>query len=403
MTLNLLSQFIKSNHYDVRISHNGRWIDQKCAPDEISFVANCVVKYLEDNHTTTFISPSVWRSPYARANVQGYFAKPDPHNLLATDEYNKFFRQPLKMFSAAGILSECKSGSTIVFSVKNKPALEFIAQDDWKDFEFLCLYIEKTLRDSDLWDPFESFFDAQDSHYYDVVKEAFAQFCYNYTPIRNQKETARIFAKVLNPLAFKYKKFGTMRGHISQRKIHFSDLRYNRDNFRDVGKEKDVTRQEAAAKQQEEEVLPLWAQHKTSKAKKEVKQYNQDTNGGFTEVPSINSHGPATQMHHMFMESVFPSISDFRENVVALTPTQHMTMAHPNNNTSKIDPDFQRVCLLAKMNNVKLNILKNVGQSGFYDFNRLMEVLDVGFGVDKFQDVPVNDFTTVQHMIDAQY
>ena len=80
-----------------------------------------------------------------------------------------------------------------------------------------------------------------------------------------------------------------------------------------------------------------------------------------------------------------------------------MTMAHPNNNTSKIDPDFQRVCLLAKMNNVKLNILSKVGQAGFYDFDRLMEVLNVGFGVDEFQDVPVNDFTTVQHMIDAQY
>ena len=232
MTLNLLSNFIASQNYDIRISRNGRWIDQKCAPDEISFVANCVVKYLDTHNITSFDSPSIWRSSFASANVQGVFTKPDPKNVLATDEYNKFFRQPLKMFSAAGILSESRPrGNKIVFSVRNKPALEFIAQNTWNAFEFLCLYIEKTLRDSDLWDSFESFFDAQDSHYYSVVKEAFSQFCYKYTPINNQKETARIFAKVLNPLALKFKKFGTRGGHISKKKIHLADLSYNRENF----------------------------------------------------------------------------------------------------------------------------------------------------------------------------
>jgi hypothetical protein len=180
------------------------------------------------------------------------------------------------------------------------------------------------------------------------------------------------------------------------------ELKYNRKNFSDIGKDKGVTRQEAAAITSVP-VFSRWATHKSSKAKSDVNQYNQAYNGGFTEVPSIHSHGQATQMHHMFMQSQFPGISDFRENIVALTPTQHMTLAHPGNNTSKIDPDFQRVCLLAKMNNVKLNILNHVGQYGFYDFNRLMEVLDVGFGLNAFQDVPENDFTTVQQMIDAQY
>ena len=60
--------------------------------------------------------------------------------------------QPLKMMSAAGILSETKNGIAILFKVENLHALEFIAQSDWNAYEFLCLYIEKTLKDSDVLD-----------------------------------------------------------------------------------------------------------------------------------------------------------------------------------------------------------------------------------------------------------
>lgn len=399
MTINLLSQFLDEQKFDIRISNNGRWIDQKCTPDEVSFVANCVVDYLQKNNRTTFYSPEIWKSDFARVNVQGYFSKPDPHKVSATDEYNKFFRQPLKMMSAAGILSETKNGIAILFKVENLHALEFIAQSDWNAYEFLCLYIEKTLKDSDLWDSFASFFDAQMSHYYDKVKCAFRDFCFKYTPIANEREAARIFAKVINPLACKYKKCGTQGGHMSTGKIHFTDLKYNRENFRDVGKSKDETRQEADVLLS----IPAWGLHKSTKAKNEVSKFNLETNAGFSEVQSFNSAGSATQMHHIFMQSQYPSISDFRENIVALTPTQHLTMAHPNNNTSKIDPGFQRVCLLAKMQNIKLNTMNNVGEHGFYDFGRFMEVLDIGFGLDVFQTIPTNDFVNVQHTIDAQY
>ena len=34
MTNNLLQQFINDQCYDVRVTRNGRWIDQKCAFDD---------------------------------------------------------------------------------------------------------------------------------------------------------------------------------------------------------------------------------------------------------------------------------------------------------------------------------------------------------------------------------
>lgn len=398
MTKNLLAEFMDGQIYDIRQTHNGRWIDQKCTPDEVRFVSACIVEFLIKTGKKSFTNKDIWMSDFARENVTGYFSKPDPKNISATDEYNKFFRQPMKMLSAAEILSESlPNGVQIVFTVENRPALEYVAQSDWNAYEFLCLYIEKTLKDSDLWDDFASFFDVQTPYYFQRLKDKFTQFCYTYTPINNRAEAARIFAKVLNPIACVRKKHGTERGRISSHRVSYVDLRYNRENWRDVGKPKEQTRQEAAG------TVPAWTAHKSNKIKTEVNRFNRDVNGGLSEVLSSHSSGLATQMHHMFMQSQFPVISDFRENIVALTPTQHLTMAHPNNNTSKINKDFQRVCLLAKLKTIQHNIVHGIGDPGFYDFGRFMDVLDVGFGVEVFSEIPENDFTSVQQTIDGLY
>ena len=159
MTPNLLARFINSHTYDIRQSGNGRWIDQKCALDSVCFVADCILEYIRAGSVQPFQSPDIWKSEYAVANVQAFFGKPDPLIPSTMDEYNKFFRQPMKMLAAAGVLSEYKVGNAIQFSVSNLDVLEYIALRERNSYEFLCLYIEKTLTDSGLWDSFESFFD----------------------------------------------------------------------------------------------------------------------------------------------------------------------------------------------------------------------------------------------------
>ena len=400
MTPEILQHFIHSHTYDIRITGNGRWIDQKCAPDEVHFVALCVVTYLKKTGKNTFHSPEIWKSDFAITMVQNSFSKPDPNNKTATDEYNKFFRQPLKMLSAAGVLSESiVNGNTIEFGVMNKWALEFVAESDWNAYLFLCLYIEKTLKDSDIWDPFESFFEQQDKNHFIRLKNIFIDFCIQYTPMNQRVEPARIFAKVLNPLACKFKKCGTARGQISRKKMLFTDLKYKRENWRDVEKSKDETRRDAASGI----VVETWVSHNSTKAKSEVRDFNAKVNDGLTEVVSQHSSGPATHMHHIFMESSYPGISDFHENIIALTPTQHMVLAHPNGNTSQVEPQFQRLCLLAKLNAIRNNISYNVGTPGFYDFDRFMEVLDNGFSIDAFTGISTNDFAAVRDCIEAQY
>ena len=143
MTSNILQRFLDEHDYDVRKTGNGRWIDQ-------------------NGGRQPFQSPDIWHSEYAIQNVQHLFGKPDPTIRTTLDEYNKFFRQPMKMLAAAGVLRE--DGvvhNTIQFSVENMDVLEYIALRERNSFEFLCLYIEKTLKDSGLWDSFETFFEDQ--------------------------------------------------------------------------------------------------------------------------------------------------------------------------------------------------------------------------------------------------
>ena len=87
----MVEAFVNEHNYDVRISGNGRWIDQKCALDAVCFVADCIVDYIRNGGKQPFQSPDIWRSEYAIANVQYIFGKPDPLTPTTLDEYNKFF------------------------------------------------------------------------------------------------------------------------------------------------------------------------------------------------------------------------------------------------------------------------------------------------------------------------
>lgn len=48
MNNNLIMKFLEEQQYDIRVSGNGRWIDQKCAFDAVCFVADCIMDYIQN-------------------------------------------------------------------------------------------------------------------------------------------------------------------------------------------------------------------------------------------------------------------------------------------------------------------------------------------------------------------
>lgn len=403
MTPNLLSKFINNHNYDIRKSGNGRWIDQKCALDAVCFVADCILDYVRNDGKQPFQSPDIWKSEYSVKNVQLWFGKPDPLKSSTLDEYNKFFRQPLKMLSAAGVLrEEGVIKNTIQFSIENIHVLEYIALRERNSFEFLCLYIEKTLQDSGLWDSFESFFDEQNKETFDLVKESFSDFCIKHTPINTKREANRIFIKVLNPLACKNHKRGTVRGRLSDSNITYDKIMYNQPNWSDIqrGKDKNVARGDFRILAEKDSRY----EYRVSRAMKNLRRFNDKFNNGNSEIVDRFSVGEkATHMHHIFPRNQFQEIAEYIENLIALTSGQHLQKAHPNGNTQKIDVDYQYLCLICKTESIRKNILENEGQTMIYSFDDFMYVLDVGLKSDYFSHLPTNDFSSVVVGIEINY
>lgn len=400
--MSLYDEFLCRYDYDIRKSGDARWIDQKCTYDVVSIISDCINEYLENSNVEEFTVSDIWHSDYARENVISIFSKPDPE-LKAGSEYDKYFGQPIKLLGYSHVLNVRKEKNRYYYSINNKEILDKIALRPMNALNFLYEYISKVLSDSGLMEAFEDFFRIQNKDAYKDVRDKFIRFTINNTKINGETECGRIFTKVINPLAFKLKKLGTEKGRMSKFTITLNDLQYNRSNWRDElsGKDKLVTRSEYEPTVEQIQARAL-ATYTVNKAKKAVRKFNDIFNDGKTEVCQSTEIVNATQAHHIFAQSDYPSIADFIENLIMLTPNQHFSMAHPNNNTQYIDKDFQYICLIAKSTRIHDDLTSNRSEK-FYDFDDYKYVLNTGLETDEFSEIGYLDFASIVNKIDYFY
>lgn len=154
----------------------------------------------------------------------------------------------------------------------------------------------------------------------------------------------------------------------------YSDLMYNRKNWRDLNKEKTMTRQEAV---EEVDVVQQEAYNAyyVQKAMNLLRKIQVDS-----EVNDQWGNGEATQIHHIFPKSEFPQIAHYIENLIKLTATQHYTKAHPNNRTQQINKDYQLTCLLAKADTIDRSLQKYGDK--FYRKESFIYVIKIGLSKD---------------------
>ena len=407
MTDNEVIEFLNSRNYDIRISHNARWIDQKCTPDVTWSIADFVLNYA-DNVKDTFTVKEIWTSEYAKLTIAETYSKPGTDEATAENEYDKVFSQPLAMFCYAGILEDICRGKRHLYRIKNRELLEYIARNDIYALRFLYNYIEKVLRDSGLFDKVEAYFNFQDKIHFNLLKSAFIDFYHTYTPVQYDYEPKRIFTKVLNPLAFRYGKRGTEHGKMSANRITKSDMMYNRDNFRDVYSEKpkEVSRQDWLVLHPEIDVRNGYFEQMMTSSKRILRQYITAVRSGISEltqfVNEFEDRQPATQLHHIFPKNEFPEIMHFLENLIALTPNQHYGFAHPNNNTQMIDITAQKILLVAKTCSIKANVTSEL-EDHIFTFENLLYVLSVGWEDSSVLEIENNNFCEVLHAITYHY
>ena len=346
-----IERYFKHFDFDIRETHNARFLDQKVTPDVLSIVIDCTLTYIQNNNIDEFTSTDIRTSDYSNENIIDIFGKTDVNNPKAKNEYDKFFHQPLKALASAKILKETKRGRQIYFTILNREILEYISVKEKNSLEFLNIYLEKVLRDSSIWHLFENFFNYPTKDNFDFLKVQYEIFIIQHTPINGKTEVRRIFPKILNTLSFKRKKHGTIKGRFSKDIITRDELMYNRRNWKDISKKKGETRKEyeLRAKNEVENIKIAYVKYTLNKAKNIIKKLHLTT----SEVTDEFANGEATQIHHIFMKSQYPEISSYLENLILLTATQHFTQAHPNNNTSLINKDYQLLCLLAKSESIQ--------------------------------------------------
>lgn len=401
--MNIYKEFLNKHNYDIRVSGDARWIDQKCTFDVVSIIADCICEYVDGVEDCEFTVSDIWHSEYTRENVIEIFSKPDPE-FKAGNEYDKYFGQPIKLLGYSKVLSVRKNRNRYFYSINNKEILEKIALRPMDALNFLYEYISKVLEDSGILDNFKEFFDEQTKESYKKVRDMFIDFTIGNTKINGKTECGRIFTKVINPLAFKLRKKGTERGRLSSYVIKLNDLQYNRSNWRDElsGKEKGLTRLDYERNNLIDTQARALAKYAVNKAKKAIRNYNDKFYESKSEVIQQSEKLAATQAHHIFPQSDYPDIADYIENLIMLTPNQHYSMAHPNNNTQYIDKDFQYICLISKSHRIFEDLTsKNINK--IYNFDDYKYVLNTGLETDEFASVEYLDFASIINKIDYFY
>lgn len=401
--MNIYKEFLNKHNYDIRVSGDARWIDQKCTFDVVSIIADCICEYVDGVEDCEFTVSDIWHSEYTRENVIEIFSKPDPA-FKAGNEYDKYFGQPIKLLGYSKVLSVRKNRNRYFYSINNKEILEKIALRPMDALNFLYEYISKVLEDSGILDNFKEFFDEQTKESYKKVRDMFIDFTIGNTKINGKTECGRIFTKVINPLAFKLRKKGTERGRLSSYVIKLNDLQYNRSNWRDElsGKEKGLTRLDYERNNPIDTQARALAKYAVNKAKKAIRNYNDKFYESKSEVIQQSEKLAATQAHHIFPQSDYPDIADYIENLIMLTPNQHYSMAHPNNNTQYIDKDFQYICLISKSHRIFEDLTsKNINK--IYNFDDYKYVLNTGLETDEFASVEYLDFASIINKIDYFY
>ena len=355
-----LEKLLNSKNYDIRISNDARFMDQKCTPDVVCIIADCVMNLRESESEKEFTVQDIWYSQYFIKNVKAIFNKPSATNPTTRSEYDKFIQQPLRLLAYAGVLDIEKRGTKNFYKVVNLTVLEYISLKDRNSYNFLYQYFIKVMADSGLL----KFFNEYKNKYekgklilddFEDLQKRFIKFIIGNTAINGDVEVRRIYPKLLNIFACENNLPGSIKGRMSDNEFYYTDLMYNRKNWRDISKDKTISRQEGSAESEQNIVIDtVFNAYLVQKAMNQIRKMYSES-----EVKDQWANGDATQIHHIFPKRKFPQLAHYLENLIKLTATQHYTKAHPNNKTDAINLDYQLVCLLAKSESIEKSLKKN--------------------------------------------
>lgn len=348
--------------------------EQKTTPDLLWCVSHVILDLIKGNPSKIFLDRDIRKSSIFNSLMLDYFSKASQVN--AENEYNKVSSYQLGVLAFAGILQQVDNHPK-KYKVKEFKILEYLAINDLNTSKFLCEYTDKFIFDNGFGSLFDKYNQNSNQNNYLRVKEAYWNWAKINTAVKgiDRRHTDRVFNKLFNVYCYKNRIPGEDASNIITGPCPYSFLLYNRTNFRDKDKPSGITRQ-----QYQNEVLSeiekngvVEAFQTKIKDTVRLKHGNdseiQDRSFGY--IPNSGIH-----VHHILPRHSYPQFSLTKENLICLTPGQHLSFAHIKANTRTINRKFQMICLKKKFEHIKT--LLETGDN-FYDLKEFIKVLNICF------------------------
>lgn len=384
-----LDQFFENINLEKTNQHPGTYFEQKTTPDLLWAVAQVILDVTKNDRNLIFKDQDIRSSSLFNSLMSEYFSKPEQRE-DTENEYNKVSSYQLGLLTFAGILEEIDSRPK-KFKIKELEILKILAVNDLSALKFLSKYVEKFIFDNNLNETFERYKSSSNQENYNLAKDAFWDWARTHTRVRgdDRRHTYRVFNKIFNIYAHTNRVSGEYKARIVRGVCPYSFLVYNRSNFRDEEKPTDISRQNYA-KQLQKQIDTEGVIHTlVAKAKQAITLRHplsevRGENLGYEENAGIH-------IHHILPESAYPQFSFFRENLISLTPGQHLSRAHPQGNTHRVNPEFQLVCLIAKISDIDTSIQRG---DGFYRISNFIQMVDAKFNLNLPENTPADQIKT---------
>lgn len=146
----------------------------------------------------------------------------------------------MKLLAYAHVLNVDIVKGSLTFSVVNEDLLDYISRKDSNAYNFLYCYFMKVMADSGFIKFFDEYAKASVSDPIaarDELYERYYRFINGNTPTHSKLDIRRMFHKVFNVFAVENHLHGS-----NGKLIYYSDLMYNKKNWRDLDKDKTLTR-----------------------------------------------------------------------------------------------------------------------------------------------------------------
>jgi len=350
--MDLKQYFLNKNLKKTKLI-SGVYFEQKITPDLLSFASQCILEFVGENASKSFSDADLRSLDFYKMILKDFLSKPSDTE-ETNNEYNKVISYQLGFLTFGGVLKEVGQRPKR-YEVANLEMLKYIGLHERQALLFIEAYIEKFIVDNELTELFNSYKESPTQKSYEDLKGEFYLWAKENTNVRtdDKKHTFRVFNKIFNFFTHKHSLPGQYLSRVKPGPNPYLNIIYNRVNFRDKNKAKNVSRNDFA-----ETYDPSsdsgYISYLIGKAKDEIrKRYPTTEMAGVDEFPSEG--GSIVQVHHIFPAAYFQEFASSKENLISITPGQHNTHGHAGN-THRINPKFQLACLQVRLNEIEKSI-----------------------------------------------